>query len=319
MKLLEVSPDDIDIQDERFRFSYHFDLEKLIYSIKKIGLISPLAVVERESPQYVIVSGWKRLSACCELRLMRIPVFLLEEEDDCRVFLINLYENLAVRNFNLLEKAEIIHKLNGFIKDEKIVLRQFFPLLGIPETLSYFDIYLNIARLNSKWKKIIFKKKIPLPSVQVLTEFAPEDRESLLALILPMNLNKMKQFLEDLQDLSKKTGDTPKTILSTPEIQSLCQSVNLSPLQKSDKIRSLLRTKRNPTVSAWKKSFDDSIKKAQLSKDVIFDAPYFFEDGKFAVKFSLKNKEAFQKKLARLQDLISDEHLFLLFHGFPDE
>ncbi len=314
MKLLDVSLDDIDPQDERFRFSYHYDPEKLLLSLKEIGLVSPLVVVRREGPRYILVSGWKRVFACCELSLSRVPVFLLEEDDDCRAFCLSLYENLAIRNFNLLEKAEILCKLNGFIKDEKKVVKRFFPLLDIPATLSYFDIYLKIAGLDSLWKKIIYEKKMPLPSAHLLTEFAPEDRERLIPLIVPMSLNKLKQFLEDLSELSKKTGDLPKTILSTPEIQSVTRNDNLSSLQKSDKIRALLRTRRYPQLSAWKKSFVTSLKKARLSKDVVFDSPSFFEDGEFGVTFSLNDKEAFQKRLAKLQDLVSDEALFSIFN-----
>ncbi len=314
MKLLDVSMDDIDLQDERFRFSYHFDLEKLLISIKKFGLVSPLVVVKREGPQYVIVSGWKRVLACLELSLMHVPVYLFDEQGDCRAFLLCLYENWAFRNFNILEKAEILLKLNGFMGDEKKIVKQFFPLLDIPANLSYFDTYLKIALLDPTWKKIIFKKKIPLTSVQLLTEFSPEDREPLLPLILSLNVNKLKLFCEDLYDLSKKTGDSPKVLLSIPEILSVSQSENLSSLQKAEKVRSLLRAKRYPTLSSWKKSFATSLKKARLSKEVNFDSASFFEDGEFAVTFSLKDKLAFQKRLSKLQDLISDEDLFSLFN-----
>jgi hypothetical protein len=318
MKLFDVSLNDIDLKDDRFRISYFFDLEKLLLSIKKIGLVSPLIIVKREESRYILVSGWKRIFACLDLSLSSIPVFLLDDEDDRRIFLLSLYENLAVRNFNLLEKAEILHRLNAFINDEKKIVRQFFPLLDIPATLSYLDIFLKIARLDFTWKKVIFEKKLSLPPIQLLTEFTPADRAPLLPLVLPMSLNKLKQFLEDLFELSKKTGDSPKAILSTPEIQSVRQADNVSSLQKAEKVRSLIRSKRYPSLSSWKKSFASSLKKARLSKEVAFNAPSFFEDGEFAVTFSLKNKEAFQKRLAKLQDLISDEDLFLMFERDHD-
>jgi hypothetical protein len=318
MKLLEISPDDLDLKDERFRFSYHFDPGKLLQSINKIGIVCPLVVVKRDDPRFVILSGWKRVLSCIELSFRAIPVFLLQEDDDCRAFLFSLYENLAIRNFNILEKAGILHLLDGFIKDEKKIVKQFFPLLDIPATLSYLDIYLKIARLDPVWKKMIFDKKMPLTAVKLLTEFTPQDKEKLFPLILPLSLNKLKQFMEDLFELSKKTGRSPGTLLSMPEIQAVFQDDNLSSLQKAERIRSILRTKRYPTLSSWKKSFDASLRKARLSKEVAFDAPSFFEDGEFAVTFSLKNKEDFQKRLAKLRDLASDEDLFLVYKRFID-
>lgn len=319
MKLLDVSLEDIDLKDERFRISYHFDLEKLLFSIKKMGLVCPLFIVKRKGPRYVVLSGWKRVLACVELSFTHVPAFLYEEKNDGRAFLLSLYENWAIRNFNILEKAEILRKLQAFIGDEKKIVKQFFPLLGIPATLSYFDLYLKIGGLDSKWKRIIFEKKIPLTSAHILTEFSPEDRERLIPLIEPMGLNKLKQFLEDLFELSKKTGDLPETILSNPKIQSFIRNDKLSSLQKAEKIRALLRTKRYPHLEAWKHTFTTSLKKARLAKYVVFDSPSFFEDGQFDMTFSLKDKEAFQKRLAKLQDLVSDDALFSIFKSYPDE
>jgi hypothetical protein len=318
MRLLDVPVDDIDIQDERFRFSYHFDLEKLLISIKKIGLINPPIVVKRDGSPYIVVSGWKRILACIRLCMTHIPIYLIDEKDDSRAFILSLYENWAVRSFNILEKAEIVSKLKDFDKDEKKIVREFFPLLDIPANLSYLDLYLKIARLDPTWKKIVYDKKIPLSALQFLIEFKPEDRKALLPLIMPMNVNKLKQFCENLYELWKNTGDSPKVLLSDPAIQSVCQSEKLSPLQKADDVRSLVRSKRYPTLSSWTKSFDTSLKKARLTKDVTFEPSSFFEDGEFSITFSLFDIEAFHQRIAKLRELGADEALFSLFKNYPD-
>ncbi len=313
-----MAQSEINLADERFRISYHFDLDRLLLSIKKIGLIYPVVVVKRDDPGFVVLSGWKRVYACLELALPEIPVFLLEEDDDLKAFLFSLYENLAFRSFDILEKAEILKRLDEYVEDEKKIVRQFFPLLGIPGNLSYLDVYLKIARLDCESKKLIFDKKIPLSAAQLLTEFPPRDRERLSPLILPLSSNKLKQFLEDLFELAKKTGEPVEAILSQPEIQAVSRNGNLSSLQKADRIRALIRTKRHPNLASLKRSFDASLKKARLSKEVSFDAPSFFEDQEFAVTFSLKNRQTFQKRLAKLMDLASDESLFKIFEKYFD-
>ena len=318
MKFIEVALDDIDLQDERFRFSYFYDLAKLRLSMEKIGCVSPLVVVKRDKPKYVLVSGWKRALAWSELSSTPVPIRLIEEQDDFRVFLFSLYENWTIRNFNLLEKAEILFKLNSFLKNERKIVKDYFALLDIPANLSYFDVYLKIALLEPKWKKIIFDKKIPLSSAQILTEFTPEDREQLFAYILPLNLNKLKQFCEDLNELSKMTGNSPHTLLSSQEILSTSQNNDLSPVQKADRIRAVIRALRYPNLTSWKKAFVKSVKKALLSKDVAFDTNSFFEDGEFSVTFSVFDKETFQKKLSKLRELGADEELFSLFKSYTD-
>lgn len=318
MRVFKLAPDEINLADDRFRISYHFDLDRLLLSIKKIGIVYPVVVVRRDDPRFVVLSGWKRVFACLELSLPEIPVFLLEEDDDLRAFLFGLYENLASRSFNILEKAEILQRLDRFVQEEKKIVRQFFSLLDIPGNLSYLDTYLKIARLDPESKKLIFDKKMTLTSAQLLTEFDLQERVRLLPLISPLSLNKLKQFLEDLFELTKKTENPAAVLLSEPEIQDVARAGNLSPLQKAERIRALVRTKRYPNLSAWKQSFEASLKKARLSKEVAFDAPSFFEDQEFAVAFNLKNKETFLKRLAKLQDLASDQNLFRIFEKFID-
>jgi hypothetical protein len=319
MKLFDLSLDEIDLEDERFRFSYHFELDKLLISIKKMGILSPILVVKRDGPLYVVLSGWKRILASRELAIESIPSFWIEENEDGRAFLVSVYENWVIRRFNILEKAEILNKLSGFMKDEKIIVRQFFPLLDIPANLSYLDIYLKIADLDPSWKNLIYQKKLSLPSAELLTAFTPGDKENLLPLLLPLNKNKVKQFIEDIYELSQKTGDSFGGILSTREVRSVLQADNLSSLQKAEKIRSFIHTKRYPNLSAWKNSFETSVKNAQLSKDVVFDSTSFFEDGEFAVNFNLRDREAFRDRIAKLEKLVAEEGLFSWVKGSFDE
>jgi hypothetical protein len=44
------------LKDERFRISYYFDLDKLIISIKEVGLLKPPLVTLREG-RTILVSG----------------------------------------------------------------------------------------------------------------------------------------------------------------------------------------------------------------------------------------------------------------------
>ncbi len=317
MNLHKISLDDVNHEDERFRFSYHFDLATFLLSIKKIGLANPLAVTIRDG-RYILVTGWKRFFACKELSLFPLPIIVIEEEDDLRAFLISLYENLTHRDFDLLEKAEILHKLNRFIHNERQIVKEYLPLLRIPATLSYLDLYIKISRLGTRWKRVIYEKKMSLPSVELLMDFDVEERELLLPLILPLGQNKQRQILEDLIQISKKEAISPGDILNSHRIRSVVQSEKLSPLQKAEGVRSLLMKERYPILSALKESFDTSLKKARLSKEVKVEPSSFFEDGEFSISFKLNDEQEFHKRLAKLQKLVSDKDFFSLFKRIPD-
>ncbi len=317
MKIREILLDDVDLNDERFRFSYYFDLDRFLLSIKKIGLANPLAVTHRAG-RIVLVTGWKRIFACKELSLSPLPVIVLEQGDDLEAFLFSLYENLTHRDFDILEKAQILHKLSTYIHNERQIVKEYMPLLGIPATLSYLDLYLNISRLEPRWKQVIHDKKMSLSSVQLLLEFDAPERELLLPMILPLSQNKQRQILEDLIYLSKKEEISPGDILNSQRIRSVVQSDKLSPIQKAEKVRSLLSKESHPFVSALKESFHASLRKAHLTKDVKVESSSFFEDGEFSVSFHLNDEREFHKKLVKLQKLASDKDFFSLFKRTPD-
>jgi ParB family chromosome partitioning protein len=317
MKVRKISLDDVDLKDERFRFSYHFDLDRFLLSIKKIGLANPLVVTIRNQ-RLVLVTGWKRLFACKELSFSPLPVFVLEQDDDLRAFLFSLYENLTHRDFDLLEKAEILQKLNRFIHDERQIVKEYLPLLRIPATLSYLDLYVNISRLEPRWKRVIYDKKMSLPCVSLLMKFDAAERDLLLPLILPVGQNKQRQILEDLIQLSKKEEKSPQDILSSQRFRPTLQSEKLSPPQKAEQMRRLLSKESHPFLSALKESFDASLKKARLSKEVKIESSSFFEDGEFLVSFNLRNEQDFHERLVKLQKLVSDKDFPSLFKRTPD-
>jgi ParB family chromosome partitioning protein len=312
MNLHMFSLDDIDLEDQRFRFSYHFNLDAFLLSIKKIGLANPLAVTNRAG-RFILVTGWKRILACKELSLSLLPVIVLEHDDDLKTFLFSLYENLTHRDFNLLEKAEIVQKLRRYISDERQIVKEYFPLLGIPANLCYLDSYVKISQLEARWKQLLYDKRMSLPLVELLLEFDKTERELLLPLILPLGQNKQRQIFEDLIQLSKKESVSSRDILNSPRIRSVLQSDTLSPLQKSEQIRLFLKRERFPILSALKASFDASLKKACLSKQVKVDTSSFFEDGEFLVSFNLNDEQEFHERLVKLQRLVSDKDFISLF------
>lgn len=312
MKKKKLYLKEIFLEDERFRISYYFSLEKLIHSIKSVGLVNPPLVGFRDK-HFILVSGWKRVLACLKLSLSSLPVFVIQEEDDLKTFLAAFYENLATREFSLLEKAEILSRLKKFGEDERKIIRHYMPLLNIPSTLSHFESFLAFSKFESEVKRIIYEKNMPFSSAKLLSEFAPQERRLLLPLLSPLGQNKMKEVLEDLKEISKKNDIPAKKILSSKEIQDIMDSERLSPLQKADKIRLFLKRVRHPTLSSWSESFDSSLKKLQLPKNIMVKPSPFFEEESFSVNFSFGNREELNTILFKLQELASKEEFSKIF------
>jgi ParB family chromosome partitioning protein len=312
MKKKNLSLKEISLEDERFRISYYFSLEKLILSIQKVGLLN-LPLVALRDKRFILASGWKRVLACIKLSLSSIPVFVLEEEDDLKTFLAAFYENFATREFSLLEKAEILSRLKKFGKDEKSIVKHYLPLLDIPSTLSNLESFLAFSRIEPEVKRVIHQKNMPFSSVKLIVGFTSQERKLLLPLLLPSGQNKLKEILEDLKEISRRNDIAAKKILSSKEILDIRGSEKLSPVQKADKIRLILRKKRYPALSLREESFNSLLNKLKLPKAVMVKPSPFFEEESFSLNFSFGSSEELKTNLLKLQELALKKEFSAIF------
>lgn len=312
MKKEQLALKEISLKDERFRTSYHFSLQKLKLSLEEIGLLNPPLVTLQDS-RFILVSGWKRVLACLELSFTAIPVYVIEEKNELQIFLMALYENMATREFSLMEKAEVLARLKKFGEDEKKIIRHYLPLLDIPQTLSHLDAYLAFSRFEPEMKRAIHEKNMPFSSLKLLAGFTPQEQKFLLPLLLPLGQNKQKEILEDLLEIAKRNNMPANNILLSEEIKAIQGIETLTPLQKADEIRTLLREKRYPVFSSWKDSFDSLLKKMKWPREITVNPSPFFEEDNFTVIFSFENQEQFKTSLLKLKELSSRDEFLEIF------
>jgi len=302
MKREKLDIKEIFLKDERYRTSYSFSLEKLKLSLQETGLLHPPLIALRNG-RFIPVSGWKRILACAELSFSPIPVLITEEMDNLKTFLMAFYENLATREFSLLEKAEILARLKRFGEDEKRIIRHYMPLLDIPATLSYLDTYLAFSQFEPEVKKAIHEKNMSFLSVKPLVGFSCRERERLLPLLLPLGQNKRKELLEDILEVSRKNDTPVQKILLSPEIQTIQDSGTLTPLQKADSTRLLLRKKRYPAYSSRQDSFESLLREIDWPDEIAISPSPFFEEEDFTVRFTFNSEEQLKAGLLKLEEL----------------
>jgi ParB/RepB/Spo0J family partition protein len=312
MKRENLALKKIFLKDERFRISYYFDLEKLVASIREIGLLNP-PLVTRRNGRFILVSGWKRVMACLNLSLSPIPVLVVEGKGELETFLIAFYENLATGEFSLVEKAEIMARLKKFSEDEKKIVRHYLPLLDIPPTLSHLDSYLAFSQFEPELKKFIHEKNLPFSLAELFLEFSTPERKRLLPLVLPLSQNKMTEFLESLKEISRRDELPVQKILASKEAKDILGSRRLSSLQKADRVRLVLRKKRYPTLSSWEESFDSLRKKLRWPGEITLSPTPYFEERRLSVAFNFENQEEFKASLLKLEELASKREFSELF------
>lgn len=86
------------------------NIEELAQSIKRDGLIQPIAVVKRDNGRYMIVSGERRFRASMFAGLTTIKAHILDI-DDAKVQELALVENIQREDLSDFEKAKYIGEL----------------------------------------------------------------------------------------------------------------------------------------------------------------------------------------------------------------
>ena len=100
---------------ERFRVDYG-DLDLLVESIKKEGIIQPLAVKRISSDQYTLLAGGRRYKACTLANITQIPVRIYPESiSEMEMRAIELMENVARKDLDWVEALKLKQEINNTI------------------------------------------------------------------------------------------------------------------------------------------------------------------------------------------------------------
>ena len=292
MRFTTIDVNKLELSDDRFRISYFISLEKLTRSIQSTGLINPPVLIFR-GKSLIILSGWRRILACRQLSIPSIPVFIAEISDDLQAFKIPVYENLSVKTYSPVEKSEILYKLKTFGEKDESLLRQFLPLLDIPPRRTWLEFYMKVFNFKSDVKEFLHTKHVHLSVIQIMSDFSTEVQKRLIPLLNSLGQNKQKELLTDLYEISRGQKIPVEQLLQAPEIKFIQAEEKLSHIQKADKIRLWLKSRRNPALSAGKKAFNAILKELDIEQGIVISPAAFFEGEDISLNFSFKDREEF--------------------------
>jgi len=313
MKPLTLDPGRIDLSDERYRTSPPGPLDKLVASIRAVGLLHP-PLVSREGERRVIVSGWKRVLASRMMGLSPIEVMDTEEPDGLKNFLLGFLDNLAARPMGLVEKAEALSRLAAFGESREAILRDTMPLLDLARNADLLQAHIDIAGFEPEIKKGIEEQALPLAVARGLIPFIREDRAAIFPHLLPLGRNKQKEVLENLQEICRRDGRAAVEVLSLDPFRAIGLKEQLSPLQKSELLRRELFRMRYPAYSRQREGFEEARRGLDLPPEVGLEPAPFFEKNEVNVSFRVKSPAELRSILVRLGNLASDEHLKKIFY-----
>ena len=300
---------DIDLDDSAFRLSYGFDLEPLTRSISRIGMINPPLLRKRPDGRYQIICGYRRICALRELGASPVSYKLVPPEtSDEACLLLSLYDTVAHRDLNPIEKSLALNRLLSYYREEKIV-SDFLPLLKLQPHITQIRAYQPLCLLDKEIRDALLQDIIDIRTALRLAQMDPESRECLAHLLISLRLSFSKQaeVISTVAEIGLRDGISPRTMTGDPEIRSILTNDKLNWPQKGDSVLRILREKRYPQLTAKEKQVKGMLSKVKLPHGISITPPPFFEDNCYCLSVYFAGWQELREKLNLLDAIIADD------------
>ena len=302
-----IALQEIDLLDDAFSVNYLPDLQKLRSSIEQIGLIQSV-LLRGKKDLYQIVSGFRRISVMKELGKLEIEskVFDEKEIDEFQLFSLSLHENQTTRGFNAVEKAIALDKLiHRFHIGPAEVVKTFLPLFSLEPNEKILKTYLSLAQMEDEVKTYALKEEVSRFNIRKLSALTPDNRKAVLSLIslLKLGENRLRETLTLLEEISKRNQCREKDIVQRSEIQAVLSQKELTPSQKTERIKKVLTDLRYPKLNQLEKAFEKKRKDLNLPSNISLQHPPFFEGKRLKIEFQFDTKEEYRSIVESLSGL----------------
>jgi len=289
-----------------YRFSFGRDNSLLSLSIKSAGILSPLLLkISNTEYSTEIITGFRRLEVAASLGIEKIPCILIPSDkiSSFSAFLISLYDNIAIRGFNEVEKALVIR----FLIENKVpfenIISEYMPLLGIPPKNKYIELYLTISNSSVRLKEALASGRIGVKAFEKLLKL-PVNCQSVikdLMLELKFNINQQSQLIDFIEIVIDKKGEK-NTLTEINKIkQEIIGSTFLSDPQKINAVLSHLKTIVSPLFSISKKRFQNAVSAINIPAKVKITHPPFFELSSYAMEINFSSGRELDTIFKQLQ------------------
>lgn len=314
----EVRLDSINCRDETCRISENLDPPLLESSLREIGQVNPVALLDRDSEGLMVVCGFRRLRAIRRLgqtwaraRILSAGSVALPE-----AFRIALWDNLSHRQLNPLEVARALSTLAhtcGLPEDS--LLKDFMPMLGLEAHPRVLRSYLGLHALHPQLRTQFSEGRLTLATVERLAS-RPSALQGAFASImagLRLTASLQRQTLELVDELAARNTCTAEEVLQQPEVVGISADAALAPNEKGQKLHDLLYRQRFPRISAAADCFAAARAELDLPGDVRVHHDRYFEIQTIRVEFEADSAARFRTLAGALDKAARSPQLEKLF------
>lgn len=288
----------IDLTDRRFSISYPLKDGFLVSSIKAMGIIQHVIVLD-EGP-YVIVTGFKRVMIAAELGLEYVPAYIIKREAKAAL-LMAIHDNVK-RGLNLVEKSYAITKMveMGFARQEILDTLAIFSM-NPHETM--VERLMAISQSEDLFKDFIIKKTLSMKNIESLLAFDTKERESIIKAFSSMHTTEayIRDVLKMLRIIKIRKGSIDKDLWF--------KGYDGDPVA----LRTVLKREINPILSSMEEALREVIKGCSIPPGIMIKVDPFFEKEYIDIILNVKDNDETLRALRKIEDIIERGYLERIF------
>jgi ParB-like chromosome segregation protein Spo0J len=300
MDTTEVRFERINFDDETFRISEDLDPAPLEESLREVGQLNPVILLDREGSAGIIVCGFRRLRALKRMGADRCLARYLPA-DRCAplaALRIALWDNLAHRRLDPLEKARVLNALKNScgVGQDRLVDSYLKPL-GLAPHKNVLKTYLGLHDLDRDLKRLLGEDLITVASAERLAGMTRETQAAIATVLgaARFSASLQRQLLDLIEDVAAIEGRAAGEITKAPEILQAANDASRSPYQRGEAIYTILYRRRNPRLSRAQERFLDGRRRLELPGSVRVTPDPFFERPRIRVEFEAPSAESFRE------------------------
>ena len=296
---------DIDFDDRTFPFSYGLLPARLETSITVAGLLQPPLLVAAANG-FKIVCGRRRLEVIRKIAdgSGKISVCLAENNSFQELFRRALWENLAIREFNPVETADIYTAAAKFFTVDEIE-KEIMPALKLPLKPRFRMRCQAIAGFSRKLRDLLAAGSVDVETVDLIKGWSAEERTALVDLVAETGLrrNKLREVVSRLDDLACRDEVSPLAPLSAARKTALNEAGGLD----VELLRSYLKVRLYPHLTAAHLEFAALQEKFSWPANLRLEPPPDFEGGEYRLSFTFTGSDECGKICDKLASVVLED------------
>lgn len=304
----------LQLEDTVYRITTSDVIDKLKDSIAALGVLDP-PILRKKAGAYQIVAGFRRIDACrllgrSDLRARVLPT----DTDDSTCVRLAIADNSLQRPLNLIETARALNLLAGVAADETDLSRQAAGL-ALPGNPSLMRKIMSLTTLPAGLQTRLAAGELAMAMALELKRLDSATAESLGRLFadLKLGLNRQRELVSLLTEIARREKITISELLNEPALQNLLSAPEIERSQKAGELRSLLRRRRYPVMSAATAGFQDLVRHLNLGPGVQLIPPGNFEGTTYTLAITFDRLDQLRDRSLQIENLLRSQSLRAFF------